>query len=116
MGLGEILDQEDHETDRIVELESSDSEDDERQKYYSRARSLIRRKAKANSSSRLPSGLRNRNRNRRSIAAADYSFASIFIEDVRDANEEEAVNSFRQALLAKNLLPTSHDDYHTMLR
>ncbi|KAF7845562.1 phosphatidylinositol/phosphatidylcholine transfer protein SFH9 isoform X1 [Senna tora] len=89
---------------RCFEPETSE---DEGQK--SRARSL-RRKA-TNHSTRLSYGLRNRNRR-----VVDYRFASIFIEDVRDANEEESVNSFRKALLAKDLLPAALDDYHTMLR
>ena len=104
MGLGEeVLAQED-ERGRCFEPEISE---DEWRK--SRARSL-RRKAMT-ASTRLTYSLRKRN-----TRVADSDFASIFIEDVRDANEEKAVNSFRQVLLTRDLLPDSHDDYHEMLR
>ncbi|XP_058114558.1 phosphatidylinositol/phosphatidylcholine transfer protein SFH13-like isoform X2 [Magnolia sinica] len=46
----------------------------------------------------------------------DYRVSSVSIEDIRDAGEERAVNAFRQELLAKDLLPARHDDYHTLLR
>lgn len=87
-------------------MEPETSEDEWRK---SRARSF-RRKAMT-ASTRLTYGLRKRNKR-----VADYQFASVFIEDVRDAKEEEAVNSFREELLTRDLLPDSHDDYHTMLR
>ncbi|XP_054784265.1 phosphatidylinositol/phosphatidylcholine transfer protein SFH9 isoform X2 [Prosopis cineraria] len=87
-------------------LEPETSEDERRK---SQSRSLRRRAMTA--STRLTYSLRKRN-NR----VADYRYPSILIEDVRDANEEKAVNSFRQVLLEKDLLPASHDDYHTMLR
>lgn len=53
---------------------------------------------------------------KRGSKVADCRFASISINDVRDSKEEEAVNALRRTLLAKDLLPPSHDDYHTLLR
>lgn len=41
---------------------------------------------------------------------------SIEIEDVHIAEELEVVDAFRQILVSEDLLPASHDDYHTMLR
>ncbi|KAL2957500.1 hypothetical protein AAZX31_18G153600 [Glycine max] len=98
----EVLAQED-ERGRCFEPETSE---DEWRK--SRTRSL-RRKAMT-ASTRLAYSLRKRN-----TRVANSDFASIFIEDVRDANEEKSVNSFCQVLLTRDLLPNSHDDYHEML-
>ncbi|CAL0328211.1 unnamed protein product [Lupinus luteus] len=100
---GEVLIQED---ERGGSFEPETSEDEWRK---SRSRSL-RRKAMT-ASTRLTYGLKKRN-----SRVFDYQDTSIFIEDVRDAGEEEAVKSFREKLLTKDLLPASHDDYHTMLR
>jgi hypothetical protein len=46
----------------------------------------------------------------------DCRVPRIAIEDVRDAEEEQAVNSFREVLFARDLLLVKHDNYHTMLR
>jgi hypothetical protein len=72
------------EDERSRSLEPETSEDEWRK---SRARSLRRRAMTA--STRLSYSLRKRNKR-----VADYQFNSIFLEDVRDAKEEEAVNSF----------------------
>ncbi|KAK9156464.1 hypothetical protein Sjap_003944 [Stephania japonica] len=46
----------------------------------------------------------------------DYRVPSVSIEDIRDAEEESAVHQLRRKLLARNSLPSRHDDYHTLLR
>ncbi|KAG1363812.1 phosphatidylinositol/phosphatidylcholine transfer protein SFH13 [Cocos nucifera] len=45
-----------------------------------------------------------------------FRVPSVAIEDIRDAEEERTVYAFRQELIAKDLLPDRHDDYHTLLR
>lgn len=47
---------------------------------------------------------------------SNCQFASISIDDVRDEEEENVVNAFRQILIEKDFLPHRHDDYHTLLR
>ncbi|OVA08257.1 CRAL-TRIO domain [Macleaya cordata] len=44
------------------------------------------------------------------------SVPSVYIEDIRDAKDEDAVHEFRQKLLLLDLLLPRHDDYHTLLR
>ncbi|KAJ4782533.1 hypothetical protein LUZ62_066790 [Rhynchospora pubera] len=62
-------------------------------------------------SSRLRHSLRRRNTRRRS-----QSRVSLSIEDIRDVEEVQSVDAFRQALILDELLPAKHDDYHMLLR
>ena len=82
------------------------SEDEPRQ---TRMRSL--KKKALHASTRLTHSLKKRGKRK-----VDYRVPRIAIEDVRDAEEEQAVNSFREVLFARGLLPVKHDNYHTMLR
>ncbi|KAF3435973.1 hypothetical protein FNV43_RR23065 [Rhamnella rubrinervis] len=99
---GEVV-QED-EKSRTFDIETSE---DERRR--SRGRSL--KKKTMNASMKFTNSLRKRGKR-----VANCRYASISIEDVRDAEEEEAVNALREVLLLKDLLPDRFDDYHTMLR
>lgn len=90
-------------------LKGTDFETSEDEKKRYRSRSL--KKKAISASTRLTHGLR-----KRSKRVADCRYESVSIEDVRDAEEQKAVNAFRQALIANDLLPPRHDDYHTLLR
>lgn len=89
--------------------EGVDVETFEEEKRRTRSRSL--KKKAVSASTRLTHSLRKRGKR-----VADCRYAAISINDVRDAEEEAAVNAFRQALIAKDLLPSRLDDYHTLLR
>ncbi|KAL8098492.1 hypothetical protein AgCh_031310 [Apium graveolens] len=68
------------------------------------------KKAAANASSKI------RNSFKRKGSRRSNSQLSFPIEDFRSAEEQRAVDSFRQALAKANLLAPRFDDYHMMLR
>ncbi|GAB4841337.1 hypothetical protein Ancab_022063 [Ancistrocladus abbreviatus] len=95
------------EDDRARKSEIETSEDERRR--TTRIRSL--RKKAVSASTRITHRIR-----KHCKQVAVCQFAAIAVDDVRDAEEEDAVNAFRQILVERDLLPPSHDDYHTMLR
>ncbi|KAL1546772.1 phosphatidylinositol/phosphatidylcholine transfer protein SFH6-like [Salvia divinorum] len=71
-------------------------------------KSGILKKAK-NVSSKFRSSLRNKIKRRNDNGVCKS-------EDIREIQDQKAVDAFRQALMMDNLLPTRFDDYHIMLR
>ncbi|XVE49014.1 hypothetical protein DITRI_Ditri01bG0047800 [Diplodiscus trichospermus] len=87
-------------------LEKSDvesSEDDRKKRLGSLKKKAI------NASSKFRHSLKKIRRHSRVMSAA-------VIEDNLDAEELQAVDAFRQALILDELLPAKHDDHHKMLR
>lgn len=103
----EIVLIQDEERARKSEIEVSEDEP------VRRTRIRILKKKAVNASTKLAHGLKHKKRGKR---VADCKFAAITIDDVRDEKEEEAVTTFRQILVERDLLPLHLDDYHTMLR
>ncbi|XP_043688763.1 phosphatidylinositol/phosphatidylcholine transfer protein SFH13 isoform X1 [Telopea speciosissima] len=94
--------------DEIKERRSDvENSEDERRRTKIGA---LKKKA-INASNRFTHSLKKRGKRK-----IDYRVSSVSIEDIRDAREESAVHELRQKLLAKDLLPSRHDDYHTLLR
>ncbi|XP_021283694.1 phosphatidylinositol/phosphatidylcholine transfer protein SFH8-like [Herrania umbratica] len=53
---------------------------------------------------------------KKSRRKSDGQIRSVSIKDIRDIEELQTVDAFHQALIAEQLLPAKHDDYHMLLR
>ncbi|KAL5998551.1 hypothetical protein ACLOJK_009494 [Asimina triloba] len=104
MRVEEICNQE-YRIESASEFEASEDE-------TRRVRVRSAKKKYLGASTSIPQSLRKRGRRR-----GNHQLPSVPVtEDLKDAEEEEAVNAFRIALLAKDQLPPCHDDYHTLKR
>lgn len=87
----------------------SDFENSEDERRRSKIGAL--KKKAINASNKFTHSLKKRGKRK-----IDHRVSSVSIEDVRSSREESSVYDLRQKLLHKDLLPVSHDDYHTLLR
>ncbi|KAM6561699.1 hypothetical protein CsatA_030938 [Cannabis sativa] len=86
------------------------SEDDKRTRIGSLKKKAI------NASSKFRHSLKRKRRKSGSGSGSGIRRNSLSIEDVRDFEELQAVDAFRQALILEELLPPRYDDYHMLLR
>ncbi|KAL9248472.1 Phosphatidylinositol/phosphatidylcholine transfer protein SFH6-like protein [Drosera capensis] len=82
------------------------SEDERRSRNWN-----LKQKA-LNASTKFRHSLKKKGSRRKS----DVRASSVSIEDIRDLEELQAVDAFRQALVLDDLLPSKFDDYHMHLR
>uniref|UniRef100_A0A803QA55 CRAL-TRIO domain-containing protein n=1 Tax=Cannabis sativa TaxID=3483 RepID=A0A803QA55_CANSA len=87
----------------------SDFENSEDERRRSKIGNL--KKKAINASNKFTHSLKKRGKRK-----IDYRVPSVSIEDVRDEKEESAVQDLRQRILDRDLLPSRHDDYYTLLR
>ncbi|XP_065867345.1 phosphatidylinositol/phosphatidylcholine transfer protein SFH3-like [Euphorbia lathyris] len=89
--------------DRHMKPESDNSEDDRKTRLGSLKKKAI------SASNKFRHSLTKKGRRHSRVM-------SVAIDDFIDAEELQAVDSFRQVLLLDELLPSKHDDHHLMLR
>ncbi|KAH6786015.1 hypothetical protein C2S51_038470 [Perilla frutescens var. frutescens] len=93
-----------HQSNPSVEKVDVDNQDDERK---TRIGSL--KKAAISASNKFRDSISRRSRRSSRVM-------SVVFEDEHDAEEVQAVDGFRQALILEELLPAKHDDFHMLLR
>ncbi|GAB2224861.1 hypothetical protein Droror1_Dr00005639 [Drosera rotundifolia] len=87
-------------------LDYENSEDERRSRNWN-----LKQKA-LNASTKFRHSLKKKGSRRKS----DVRAISVSIEDIRDLEELQAVDAFRQTLVLDDLLPSKFDDYHMHLR